>query len=66
MLGWENLAVAIKDKFEGFSKKQKKTKTRGRPSVERRKKGWKKKYIEKVKKYINFYAKQCDHTHSFF
>jgi len=24
MLGWENLALAIKDKFEGFSKKKKK------------------------------------------
>jgi hypothetical protein len=26
MLGWENLALAIKDKFEGFSKKKKKYK----------------------------------------
>jgi len=38
MLGWENLALAIKDKFEGFSKKKKKN-TRRRLSVERRKKG---------------------------
>jgi hypothetical protein len=39
MLGCENLALAIKDKFEGFSKKQKTKNTRGRPSVKRRKKG---------------------------
>jgi hypothetical protein len=65
MLGWENLALAIKDKFEGFSKKQKK-KYKGKAECEEKKERMRKeKYVEKVGKYLNFYAKQSDHTHFF-
>lgn len=67
MLGWENLALAIKDKFEGFSKKTKNTKYKGKAECEEKKEMMRKEeYVEKVGKYFNFYVKQSDHTHFFF
>jgi hypothetical protein len=66
MLGWENLALAIKDKFEGFSKKTKNTKYKGKAECEEKKEMMRKEeYVEKVGKYFNFYVKQSDHTHFF-
>jgi len=64
MLGWENLALAIKDKFEGFRKKKK---NKGKFECGKKKERVRKKeYVEKVGKYLNFYAKQSHHTHIYF